>query len=243
MNFHQILCPLIPERILGSQDALQNAPRSVQDGSKRLLKSIFFALENRSEFCLVLGSILIDFGAQNGPKKLWVQDFFGYFLGFKNALCFCLVLGRLQDGPRGSKRRPRGPRKPSGVPQEAPRGSQERSRRLQEDLKSPQEPVQRVQNPPKRCQELPKTPTKLFSEKWKNSKHGSKRHRRRLRSPISTNPKSPCLKSQNEKRRAGGGDPPWGSQSAATRRVGAYLNQNRILRTQKSQARPRAFRT
>ena len=25
----------------------------------------------------------------------------------------------------------------------------------------------------------------------------------------------PCLKSQNEKRRAGGGDPPWGSQSAA----------------------------
>ena len=31
----------------------------------------------------------------------------------------------------------------------------------------------------------------------------------------------PCLKSQNEKRRAGGGDPPWGSQSAATRRIGA----------------------
>ena len=29
----------------------------------------------------------------------------------------------------------------------------------------------------------------LFSEKWKNSKHGSKRHRRRLRSPISMNPK------------------------------------------------------
>ena len=30
----------------------------------------------------------------------------------------------------------------------------------------------------------------------------------------------PCPKSQNEKRRAGGGDPPWGSQSAA-RPVGA----------------------
>ena len=29
----------------------------------------------------------------------------------------------------------------------------------------------------------------LFSEKWKNSKHGSKRHRRRLRSPKSMNPK------------------------------------------------------
>ena len=29
----------------------------------------------------------------------------------------------------------------------------------------------------------------------------------------------PCLKSQNEKRRAGGGDPPWGSQSAARNEV------------------------
>ena len=41
----------------------------------------------------------------------------------------------------------------------------------------------------------------------------------------------PCLKSQNEKRRAGGGDPPWGSQSAA-RPVGA--EQGVLDRTPKS---------
>ena len=29
----------------------------------------------------------------------------------------------------------------------------------------------------------------LFSEKWKNSKHGSKKHRRRFKSPKSMNPK------------------------------------------------------
>ncbi len=50
VNFHQILRPLIPERKFGPQDGLQNAPRSVQDGSKRLLKSNFFALENRLKF-------------------------------------------------------------------------------------------------------------------------------------------------------------------------------------------------
>ena len=32
------------------QDGFQNAPRSAQEGSKRLLKSNFFALENRLEF-------------------------------------------------------------------------------------------------------------------------------------------------------------------------------------------------
>ena len=50
VNFHQILRPLLPERKFASQDGLQNAPRSAQDGSKRLLKTIFFALENRLKF-------------------------------------------------------------------------------------------------------------------------------------------------------------------------------------------------
>ena len=49
-----------------------------------------------------------------------------------------------------------------------------------------------------------------------------------------------------KKGRAGGGVPPWGRQSAATRRVGAcpdsFRNLLRILRTQKSLARARAFR-
>ena len=66
VNFHETLRLPIPQRFLEPQDAFQNAPRSAQDSSKRLLKSIFFALENRLKFCLVLGWFLVDLGAQNG---------------------------------------------------------------------------------------------------------------------------------------------------------------------------------
>ena len=67
------------------QDGSQNAPRSAQDGPKRLLKSFFFALENRLKFGLVLGSILVDLGlpkrSQIGFAKLrgevWKFTFFG----------------------------------------------------------------------------------------------------------------------------------------------------------------------
>ena len=79
VNFHQILRPLVPERKFGSQDGLQNAPRSAQDGSKRLLKSIFFALENRLNLWFVLGWFLVDFGAQNGAKKMCEKDSWVYF--------------------------------------------------------------------------------------------------------------------------------------------------------------------
>ena len=50
MNFVLVLRFPIPERFFVPQDGDQNAPRSGQDGSKRLLKSIFFALENRLKF-------------------------------------------------------------------------------------------------------------------------------------------------------------------------------------------------
>ena len=50
VNFHQTLCLPIPQRFLEPQDASLNAPRSAQDGSKRLLKSILFAFENRLKF-------------------------------------------------------------------------------------------------------------------------------------------------------------------------------------------------
>ena len=46
MNFAPVLRFPIPERSWGAQDDPQNAPRSAQDGPKRLLKTIFFALEN-----------------------------------------------------------------------------------------------------------------------------------------------------------------------------------------------------
>ena len=149
VNFHQTLRLPIPQRFWGPQDASQNAPRSAQDGSKRLLKSIFFALENRLKFGLVLDAILVDFGVQNGAKKTWGQDFLGYFLGFKNALHFCLVLGRLQDGPRGSKR-------PQEAPRSAPRGPQERSRRPLESPRAGQECSKPAQELPSASQDAHK---------------------------------------------------------------------------------------
>ena len=74
VNFHETLRLSMFQRFLEPQDASQNASRSAQDSSKRLLKIIFFALENRIKCCLVLGSFLVDFGAskraQNDVKNL-----------------------------------------------------------------------------------------------------------------------------------------------------------------------------
>ena len=67
MNVHEILRPLLPERKFGPQDDLQNAPRSAQDVPKRVLKSNFFALENRLKIGLVLDPILVGFGL---PKRV-----------------------------------------------------------------------------------------------------------------------------------------------------------------------------
>ena len=71
VNFHQTLRLPMFQRFLEPQDGLQNAPRSAQDGSKRLLKSNFFALENRLKFGLVLGAILARFWLPNPSRKTW----------------------------------------------------------------------------------------------------------------------------------------------------------------------------
>ena len=133
VNFHQTLRLLIPQRFLEPQDGSQNAPRSAQDGSKSLLESNFFGLENRLKFGRVLDAILVDFGSPNGAPSgrstrrlgVWKLTFLGHVIlvGFGWAL-------------RRPKRRPRAPKTPPRAPQEAPRGRQERPRRLQEGLKS-----------------------------------------------------------------------------------------------------------
>ena len=133
--------PRVRERKFQSQDGPQNGPRSAQDGSKRVLKTIFFALENRLNFGLVLGPILVDFGSSLGgpkirmlgPKLVWKFTFFGM-----SSWC------RFGSLPRRPKRHSRGPKTPPRAPQEAPRGPQEPLKRLQEDLKRPQEPVKRA---------------------------------------------------------------------------------------------------
>ena len=50
VKIHQTLRLPIPQRFLRPQDGAQNASRSAQDGSKRVLKGNFFALENRLKF-------------------------------------------------------------------------------------------------------------------------------------------------------------------------------------------------
>ncbi len=94
--------------------------------------------------------------------------------------CFCVVLDRLQDGPRGPKRLPRALQAAPRGPQETPRAGQEGSKPAQELPRASQDAHKAF---PKHLARQP------FSENSKNSNHGSKRHRRRLRSPISMNPK------------------------------------------------------
>ena len=124
-------------------------------------------------------------------------------------------LGQNAPRPPGVKGRqeasrsaPRGLKRPPRALQEVPKGPQDTPRVGQEDSKPVQELPRASQDAHKAFpKHLARQP---FSEKAKDSNHGSKKHRRRLRSPISMNPKRPCHKSQNEKRRAGGGDAPWG---------------------------------
>ena len=132
-------------------------------------------------------------------------------------LFFWCTLGRLQDGPRGAQEAPRPPQERPKRLQEAPKSAPGGSKRASRDPKSRSRGLKTRPRPPKslpRCAQgfseapgsaavfgkmkklkayahtvFPKHLVRqLFSEKWKNSKHGSKRHRRRLRSPISMNP-------------------------------------------------------
>ena len=138
---HEILRLLIPERHLGTQDGSQNALRSAQDGSKRLLKSNFFALENRLKFGLVLGPILVDFGSSlGGPKIRVVGPMWGsksVFFGMLFLCCFGSPSRRPKRRPRGPKTPPRGPKTPPRAPKEAPRSSQDRPKRPQNTLRWP----------------------------------------------------------------------------------------------------------
>ena len=143
MNFAPVLRNPIPERYFGSQDGLQNAPRSAQDGPKRLLESTFFALENRLKFGFVLDPILGRFWS-----PFWDPSSFPRRIFFALEVCLFLTcyLGHIlvasktaqeapkrpQDlpktAPRGPKTPPRGlrvaPRCPKSSPKRCPRGSE-----------------------------------------------------------------------------------------------------------------------
>ena len=134
---------------------------------------------------------MVDFGPPNPPLNFrWVGGG-----GVLKLVFFSIIfLYCFGSSPRGSKRRPRGPKtpprgskRPPRAPQEAPRGPQETPRAGQEGSKPTQELPRASQDAhkvfPKHLARQP------FSENSKNSNHGSKKHRRHLRSPISMNPK------------------------------------------------------
>ncbi len=131
---------------------------------------------------------------------------------------FWIASKTAQEGPGGAQEAPGSPPECLKRPQEAPKSAPGGSKRASRDLKSRSRGLKtRPRAPkslPRRPQSFSEAPgpaavfgkmkklkayahkvfpkhlvRQLFSEKWKNSKHGSKRHRRRLRSPISMNPK------------------------------------------------------
>jgi len=105
------------------QDGLQNAPRSAQDGSERLLKRNLFALENRLKFGSVWGPIWMHLGPLKRSDKSDSKSTSDLSCDTDIILLFCIVLDHLQDCPRGPKTTTRAPKR-------APRGRQERPRRL-----------------------------------------------------------------------------------------------------------------
>ena len=113
--------PRVRERKFPSQDGLQNAPRSAQDGSKTVLEGHFGHVKNRTDFGCVLASILDHFGSQNASllAPLWrpksVQK------SIENWTALNVTARSPQDRPR---------RPPDRFPtlQAAPKKAQERSK-------------------------------------------------------------------------------------------------------------------
>ena len=180
-----------------------------------------------------------------GPKKCLPKICLGIFWGSK--MLFILILFWIasktcQEGPRGVQEAPGSLQERPKRPQEAPKNAPEGSKRGSRDPKSRSRGLKARPRAPK---SLPKRP-QGFSEapgsaavfgKLKNSNHGSKRHRRHLRSPISMNPKGLA---SNRRMKKGGraaviplGEvnppPPEGSERVQT----VFELVFRILRTQR----------
>ena len=139
VKIHQTLRLPIPQRFLRPQDGAQNAPRSAQDGSKRVLKGNFFALENRLKFGRVLGAILVDFGAQNGAQKPDGVMQNRFFWGSKMLFIFVLfwvASKTAQEGPKGAQDTPGSPPECLKMTQEVPKSTPGGSKRASRDPKS-----------------------------------------------------------------------------------------------------------
>ena len=105
----------------------------------------------------------------------------------------------LQEGPRGAPQAPRGP-------PETPRAGQEGSKPAQELPRASQDAHKAF---PKHLARQP------FSENAKIFKAWLQKASKTLKIAHIDESQRPCHNSQEENMRADGGDPPWGSQSAA----------------------------
>ena len=124
------------------------------------------------------------------------------------ACYFCVVLDRLQDGPRGSQEAPRPPQERPKRLQEAPKSAPGGSKRASRDPKIRPRASQDAHKAfPKHLVRQPFSEKlkayahkvfpkhlvrQLFSEKWKNSKHGSQKASKTHTIPevnVSMNPK------------------------------------------------------
>ena len=188
---------------------------------------------------------MVDFGTQKEPKKYSAQDFLGYFFGVQFFIVFVLfwVASKMaQKGPRGAQEAPGSLQERPKRPQEAPKNAPEGSKRGSRDPKSRSRGLKARPRAPK---SLPKRP-QGFSEapgsaavfgKFNKFKARLQKASTKLKTADIDESQRPCLKSQNEKRRAGGGDPPWGSQSAArtggARSTACQITESRSLKLSK----------
>ena len=167
---------------------------------------------------------------------VWKLNFFGHVI----FVTFGSPLRRSKMRPRGSKTPPRAPQEAQEAPKSAPGGPKRASREPKSRSRGLKTRSRALKSFPRRPQGFsealgqaavfgkmkklkayvhkvfPKHLVRqLFSEKWKKFKAWLQKASKTLKIAHIDESQRPCHNSQNEKRRAGGGDPPWGSQSAA----------------------------
>ena len=164
---------------------------------------------------------MVDFGSQNGGQNFERLRPFELLFGVQKCSSFLSCFGSPLRRP---KRAQKAPKTPQGAPQSALRWPKRLPKAPQEAPRGPQETPRAVPEGSKPAQELPIAsqdareafPKHLArqpcSDTSKNSNLGSKKHRRRFRSPISMNPRSLASNRRMKKGRQAAVIPPWGIQ-------------------------------
>ena len=198
----------------------QDRPKTAPRGSWRATFSLLKIVLNLDSFWVRFWSIL---ASKMEPKKCSSNIFWGIFWGSKMLFVFVLfwvASKTAQEGPRGAQEAPGSPPECPKRSQEGPKSAPGGSKRTSRDPKSRSRGLKTRPRPPKslpRCaQGFSEAPgsAAVFGNLTK-FKAWLQKASTKLKIADIDESQRPCLKSQNEKRRAGGGDPPWGSQYPA----------------------------